>query len=184
MPEKNTSTSNAPDEGGAITAIGRALRALDDESARNRVLAWAISAFGTGDLTPARQAAAPRATVDGGGSKVSLPTPTDLADLVERANPQNQTDRVLTVGYWLQTQSPNGFVGQAVNNELKNMGHAVGNITDKMTDLIKRKPALVLQVGKSGKARQARKTYRLTDAGKKRVEALLRGEAGEADDKE
>jgi hypothetical protein len=37
------------------------------------------------------------------------------------------------------------------------------------------KPALVLQLKKAGKSRQARKTYKVTVAGVKAVEAMLRG---------
>ncbi len=49
------------------------------------------------------------------------------------------------------------------------MGHGVGNITTALTNAQKHKPALVRQTSKSGKSRQARKTYKLTTAGVKYV---------------
>jgi hypothetical protein len=61
------------------------------------------------------------------------------------------------------------------------MGHRSKNITDRLGQLIDKSPALLRQVAKSGKNRQARKKYKLTDAGKKRVQALLRGEGGSGD---
>jgi hypothetical protein len=55
------------------------------------------------------------------------------------------------------------------------LGHGLINITAALDDLREAKPALVLQVGKSGKSRQARKTYKLTIAGIKSVEEMIGG---------
>ena len=52
---------------------------------------------------------------------------------------------------------------------LKDLGHRASNITDALSSAMKEKPALIIQVKKSGSARQARKLYKLTDAGVKWV---------------
>ncbi len=79
-------------------------------------------------------------------------------------------------GYWFQVvQNQADFVGQAVNNALKDVGHGVGNITNALSSLQSRKPALVRQVAKSGRTQQARKKYKLTTAGVSAVRAMMNG---------
>ena len=62
-----------------------------------------------------------------------------------------------------------------LNKELQHLGHQLPNVTYALTELGKRKPALAMQVRKSGKSAQARKRYRLTDAGIKSVEEMMNG---------
>lgn len=57
------------------------------------------------------------------------------------------------------------FASQAVNKELQNLGHALSNVTDAFKQLQNKKPALAIQVKKSGRSQQARKQYKLTQAG-------------------
>ena len=63
--------------------------------------------------------------------------------------------------------------GQQVNNELKHLGHGTDNITKLIGKLVVTSPQQVLQTRKSGNTRQARKTYKVTKAGLKRVQELL-----------
>jgi hypothetical protein len=80
--------------------------------------------------------------------------------------------------YWFQElQSQESLESQPVNTALKNLGHGVNDITSAFSGLMSRRPRLVIQVEKSGKSRQARKKYRMTDAGKKRVRAMIAGTA-------
>ncbi len=72
-------------------------------------------------------------------------------------------------------QGADSFDSQSANTALKNLGHAIANITMALGALIKQKPALVLQTKKSGKSRQARKTFKLTVAGIKAVEDMING---------
>jgi hypothetical protein len=98
---------------------------------------------------------------------------TDLAELFARTNPQTETERALVVGYWLQmSDGQSEFDSQRVNSELKHLGYPVSNITRAFDSL---KPTLVQQTKKTGTTKQARKRYRLTHAGQKRVEAMLAG---------
>jgi hypothetical protein len=56
---------------------------------------------------------------------------------------------------------------------LKDLGHGVGTINKAMSTNMKKSPALILQVSRSGSTQQARKKYKLTDTGKKWVDARL-----------
>jgi hypothetical protein len=79
-------------------------------------------------------------------------------------------------GYWLQVcQNSESFDGFSVNKELKDVGQGLGNITNAIDGLRSQKPALALQLKKSGKSQQARKTYKVTVPGIKAVEAMING---------
>jgi len=100
-----------------------------------------------------------------------------LAELFDAAQPQTNGEKALVAGYWIQiVQGAEELTAHAIHSELKNLGHAVSNITLALDQLKKRKPALVHQIRKSGKAQQARKTYKITKEGVKAVEAMLRRE--------
>ena len=79
-------------------------------------------------------------------------------------------------GYWFQyVQEEANLDAFRINTELKNMGVAVSNVTRAFDVLKAESPAQVIQIAKSGKAQQARKKYRLTTAGKSKVDAMLAG---------
>jgi hypothetical protein len=87
---------------------------------------------------------------------------------------------VLTICFWLQeVQGQPDFVAQKVNEELKHQGHAVSNITDAFSKLMRKVPAPVRQTRKEGTSAQARKRYALTEAGKRQVLELIRRHGGE-----
>ncbi|WP_167648314.1 hypothetical protein [Mameliella alba] len=99
---------------------------------------------------------------------------TEFAELYSAADPASQSDKALVAGYWLQScQGAENFTGQSVNNELNHLGQKVANITNAMTSLNETKPQLVLQLRKSGKSQQARKTYKLSAAGINRVKEMI-----------
>lgn len=99
-----------------------------------------------------------------------------FAELFDAAGPKTQAQMALVAGYWLQVcQGTPAFDAFSANRELKQLGHIVGNITSALEDLKNEKPALVLQIAKSGRTRQSRKTYKLSVAGIKAVEALIDG---------
>lgn len=83
--------------------------------------------------------------------------------------------------YWLQVCSgQEQFSSQSVNKELQDLGHVIQNVTQAFTQLKERKkPALAIQVKKSGKSQQARKLYKLTLAGIDMVNGLLQGQVME-----
>jgi DNA-binding PadR family transcriptional regulator len=99
-----------------------------------------------------------------------------LPDLYSTVSPASDSSRALVVGYWFQVmQGEQDLDGFQINKELKHLGHGASNITTALSSLIERKPQLVIQTRKSGNSKQARKRYRLTDAGIKAVERMLAG---------
>ncbi len=99
-----------------------------------------------------------------------------LAELHDTANPRSIKERVLVAAYWLQViEGADSFVSYSVNQALKDLGHGVSNMTGAFDALKRQTPALVLQLKKAGKSRQARKTYKLTKAGIVAVEEMIDG---------
>lgn len=101
-----------------------------------------------------------------------------LGELYAASSPKTNGEKALVAGYWLQTRGGAAeLTGQAINTELKHLGHGVGNITVALDELKSSKPALALQLRKTGASQQARKKYKITEAGLKQVENMVRGEA-------
>ena len=104
----------------------------------------------------------------------------DVASLLAASGASTDAERALVVGYWFQRiQGQPNLEAQQINSELTHTGNHVSNITRALSALMDRKPQLVIQIHKSGSAKQARKKYKLTVAGIKKVEAMLAGKAEE-----
>jgi len=89
-------------------------------------------------------------------------------------NPGTESESVLVAAYWHQVvQGVEHLDSQSLNAGLKNLGHGVGNVTRACSSLMRQKPALMMQVRKSGSTKQARKRYRLTAAGIQRIREML-----------
>lgn len=177
MSESNT---NLLAEVKALETVGGALEGLD-ETARQRVLDWAVERFGM----PGRGSHPLRAGSKSGGGKSDDHPPlaahqgqfASISELFDSANPDSGPDRALVAGYWFQSlQGAETFAGQQINDELKHMGHGLVNVTKTLTDLAGRSPSLVRQVQKIGKSKQGRKRYRLTLEGERRVQRLMTGD--------
>jgi hypothetical protein len=166
---------------GEVEAMGIVEKALEplgpDE--RGRVMRWASERFGVSTVqrppgTPTRGAA------QRGTSRTSENAPQEIGEFYAQAGPKTEAERALVVGYWVQQANDDGtFEAQAVNAQLKNLGHGVSNITRALDELKRQKPQLVIQIQKSGKSRQARKRYKVTSAGKAEVQRML-SESSEA----
>lgn len=99
-----------------------------------------------------------------------------IADLYDAFQPKSQADKALVAGYWKQVLEGNkDFDAQSANTLLKDLGYGISNITNAIEGLKTQTPALVIQTKKSGSSQQARKTYKVTDAGKKYVESMISG---------
>jgi len=170
----------------AMGTIAGALVDLDSE-AQARVLDWAARRFNVS--IPSGGGASSRGRGDGrndgGGPDHNPPGDVefqDFVDLYDSAGPRTDADRALVGGYWFQIVGGNSdFQAQEVNTALKDVGNGVGNITQALDQLQSRTPALVRQVAKSGRSRQARKKYKLTTAGTAAVRRMLAGQDGEAE---
>lgn len=178
-----TETEAEDDEFVAMRAVFSALKGLPDDEARTRVLNYAASrlSLSMGSSWGSAQAAATE-SVGNGETEIQTavtPTPntfTTFAELFDATHPQSNADKALVAGYWLQVcQGAESFSGLAVNTELKHLGEAVSNVTTAIDGLKNQKPALALQLKKSGKSQQARKSYKITVAGVKAVEAMIHG---------
>jgi hypothetical protein len=100
----------------------------------------------------------------------------DFASLVDATHPETDPMRALVAGYWLQVcKGGPSFDAQSANTELKHLGHPSSNITMALGALINQKPSLVLQLRKSGNTKQARKSYKITESGIRKVRAMLSG---------
>jgi hypothetical protein len=157
----------------AMKAVAAALTGIDRVSAQ-RVLRWAAEIF---KLTPLateqpRSAGPPiGAAPPPGESEVP---PDDLASLFASAAPESGPEKALVAGYFQQvTKGAPEFDAQALNAELKHLGHQLSNVTVTLSALINQAPSLVIQTKKLGKGQQARKRYRLTYAGIQRVRQML-----------
>lgn len=160
----------------AMSTIAGALTGLD-EDARRRVLDWAAKRFDI-NLTfeRSRKKSSGADAQDGESTEQQQEDFAVFADLFDAANPKSEAERALVGGYWFQVvEGSQDFQGQPVNNSLKDVGRGVSNITVALGNLQERKPALVRQVSKSGRSKQARKKYKLTSAGISTVEAMLQG---------
>ena len=163
----------------AFQQVHNALVGLD-EDAQARVLSSVSTLLGIS--APRAAAAKPGATPadeddnvpDAGGNEVAPRYFSEFAELYAAADPHSNADKALVGGYWLQVcQGSDNFSGHAINSELNHLGHKIANITNAMSSLNEVKPQLVLQLRKSGKSQQARKTYKLSAEGIKRVKDMI-----------
>lgn len=166
---------NEDSEISAMRIVAEALEPIDSD-ARIRVLTWAGKRFA---VELSGFAASGRS---GGEAGVQGARFESFADLYDAAAPATDVRKALVGGYWFQiVQRAEGFTSQEVNDRLKDLGHALGNVTRAFDHLREQVPALALQIQKSGKSRQARKVYKLTQAGIREVESMLRGESSTRD---
>ncbi len=157
---------------GAMAGLQGILEDLTPE-ARGRVLTWAVSKFGVEGILQGQpgKTANSRAVLD--PSQFS-----DLPSLFAAARPETDMEKVLVGAYWLQVSRGEDEVdARAVNSDLANLGHRVGNVTRAFRKLGELRPALILQTRKTGRSQQATKRYRVTVEGLRFVEKLLSGEA-------
>jgi hypothetical protein len=162
------------DELQIMVEIQRLLGELDPDAAR-RVARWVADRYRVGFAAATPGGARVPDSADGASNGSG-----DLAAAYEAANPTKTSERVMVVTYWFQVvQGQTDVDSQKVNTELKQLGHGMKNITSAFSELIRERPQLVLQVRKAGSTRQARKRYRLTAEGIKKVKALMSGASNE-----
>jgi len=147
----------------AMSDISDALSNLE-ASAAERVLRWAVDKYATSDFEGKRQ-------VD---KDDKIENFSNFIELFEAASPSTEYEKVLVASFWFQEIMENDSVeALSVNNALKNLGHGIGNITREFNRLQKEEPTLVMQVQKKGSSKQARKEYKVTYAGIKKVKNMV-----------
>lgn len=160
----------------AIGEIATVVNGLEEDQ-RGRVIRYIVDRFKISGApsAPKRPDTGGPATAQGDQRSFE-----DFATLFDACGPNTDSLRALVGAYWVQVcQGNQGFDGQSVNKELKHLGHGISNITSALNPLIAQKPAYVLQLRKSGTAKQARKLYKVTEAGIKKVKTMIAGETAE-----
>ena len=171
----------------AMTAIAAALDTFEESEHETlaRVVRWAASRYkvSVGEHPTGRGAGgteSKRGLRDQDNGEASPFE--DIADLYDATRPTTEAEKALVGGYWMmQGEGKQEFTGMEVNARLKNLGHGVSNITDALSQLMGRKPALVMQTAKSGKSRQARKKYKLTRAGLDSIVGSIGGDPNKSE---
>lgn len=170
----------------AMQALLVALTPLDPD-VRERVIQWAGNRFEVA-IAPTKKISAKPVTgeeIDTDddadpkveNNKSESPAFATLGELFSAAGPKTNGQKALVVGYWLQLrEGMTELDAQRINTELKHLGYGIANITTAMDEIKSGKPAMAIQLKKSGTTRQARKKYKVTEAGMKAVDAVLRGE--------
>lgn len=169
----------------AMSTVSNALSTLEAEQ-RDRVMRWAAERYGItlSARGGPRGGTGLHATGNGSASDdltedeitAEAPTFEHFAELFAAAQPKTNEDKALVAAYWLQAiQGQEKWQSESLTKELKNLGHAIPNITDALTSNIRRKPQRVIQLQKSGNSRQARKTYKVTHEGLVYVQGMLSG---------
>lgn len=170
----------------AMSAVATALAELE-EDAQGRVLRWAAERYGVSVNLPTDGRRAGGATGEYDGREDEGVTEREIAEealayehfaeLFAKAQPKTEPDRALVAAYWLQViQGESTWQSAALQIELKNLGHAIGNITDALGSNMRKKPQRIIQLHKAGSTKQARKTYKVTHEGLVYVQGMLRGE--------
>jgi len=155
-------------EAKAIQGLVGVLEPLE-ETARKRVVTWAAHRYGT--LASGISSAGMRRPKEGGGA---ADTNFDgFSDLFAAAAPGTEAEMALVGGWWQTSEGNPDFSSQLVNDQLKHLGHPLTNVTRAFDSLRAQKPALVMQIQKAGKTKQARKLYRLTHAGLELVRQMI-----------
>lgn len=183
-PGDRVMSEEAAKEFSAIKTVHDALEPLDEE-ARIRVLAYITSLLGIDANVTSRSVIThvDRETADEAAAEAAAdeaakeaPTFSTFAELYAATSPKSNGEKALVVGYWLQVcQGAESFTAASANKELTHLGHKVANITDAIDSMKNQKPMLILQLKKSGNSRQARKLYKVSHEGVKRVEGMIGG---------
>lgn len=157
----------------AMGTIANALDPLPSDSVQ-RVLGWAIEAFSEkGSPSATKTGAEAVSMANDGKGEIELEEwrPNDVAELYSAVDPNTDAEKALLATYWLMVEEGETDVdSQSINSLLKHLGYGVGNITRAFSSLINTRPQLVIQTRKTGKTKQARKRYKLTEQGKKEIE--------------
>ena len=160
----------------AMAAVNAALTGLELDAAA-RVLRWAADRYkvtlpvaaGRGSGGGKGAGSSEEAEERGGNQEYE-----HFSDFYDAADPTTEADRVLVAGYWFQVLKGQGELeSQALNKELKQTGHAVTHMPHALDDLMKAKPRLMIQLKKKGTTRQARRKFKLTTEGVKKVRGML-----------
>lgn len=161
----------------AMAAVNAALAGLESDAAA-RVLRWAADRYKVVLSTTGKEKA-----IDKEKAKASEESEEEgknatyehFSDFFDAADPSTEEDRVLVAGYWFQVlQGQSELDSQSLNKELKNTGHGISHMPHALDNLMNAKPRLLVQLKKKGTTKQARRRFKLTSEGIKKVKGMLK----------
>lgn len=160
----------------ATSLVASALAPLSEDEV-GRVLRWTMDEHGLA-VIPQNVSNAPGVKKNDDGA---LDDETGryeyFAEFFSKASPKTDVHKAFVAAYWLHVHNGmTSWQSRALNAELKNLGHSLSNVTTSLSSSMNRKHQLIIQLTKSGSAKQSNKTYTLTAAGISTVEKMLRGE--------
>jgi hypothetical protein len=165
------------DEIEALKVVNDALGSIPPE-AQSRVLRWAADRYGVSLSSKAHKTQTGDQYSGSGDKGADAGDFASLADLYVATDPSGEKEKALVAAYWHQViQQEPDFTSFQVNKELKDLGHSIGSINKVFDRLMAQKPQLVVQLKKTGTAKQGRKRYKLTKAGIEGVKSMLPPEA-------
>lgn len=160
----------------AMSQVAAALSDLEDE-AQGRVLRWAVERYGVALKMGGKRdqsSVAPSDPITDEEIAEKSPTFEHFAELFAAAQPKTNDDKALVTAYWVQViQGRDTWASRLLSAELKNLGHKVPNITHALTSNMQKKPQRVIQLQKSGNAKQANKVYKVTHEGIVYVQGMI-----------
>ena len=87
-------------------------------------------------------------------------------DLFFSSNAKTITSKILLASAYLQEKKNiKEFVSSDINSLMKKIGQDVSNISASINVLLDKQPPLLIQTGKLGASKQARRTYAVTEEG-------------------
>lgn len=100
--------------------------------------------------------------------------PQDFEDLYNRVSPKTAIQKIVTAAYWLETHDEkDSWKSFEANKLLKSLGIKVSSVSGTLALESKKDIPFVELLAKSGDSMQARKTFRLSDAGVTFVEGRM-----------
>jgi len=162
----------------AMSVVSDALAGLDEE-AQGRVLRWATERFNVAIASTAQDPPLQELNATSEVDDQVFDEPISFehfGELFAAANPKSNEDKALVAAYWVQVvEGADTWQSRRLNSDLKDLGHSLPNITTALTSNMRKRPQRVIQIRKSGNAKQSNKTYKVTREGIMYVQGMLGG---------
>ena len=145
-----------------------------EDIVKKSILSWVVTKYGLrNDSQISSRLAAPNQSAipyNQSQPQEVVGSTRDLAEEFAQYGPRTDKDKALFVASFLQTaKGQDTFSARNINDELKNLGYPIGNITRALSNLEKERPMLIVQVRKENK-KLAR--YKVTSEGLKVAKEL------------
>lgn len=100
--------------------------------------------------------------------------PATFAELYEAVAPKKGAQKAVAAAYWLEVrQGQQSWKASEVNKLLKSIDVKVSSVSIVLTNAVKAKDPLVIELARLGDSERSRKTFRLSESGLAYVESQL-----------